>query len=86
MQRLLLEECALLLQILDAIGVAVIGVVQLLNTASAPACSCLRVLKGCFSLGGTWIEVWILRVNPVPVIAVEYSIIIGRWIIVAQGL
>ena len=68
----------------DAVRVAIIGVVELLDTTTTPSCMTLRVLQSCLSLSGGRIEIRIPCVYSVPMITIKNGIIISRRIVITQ--
>ena len=68
----------------DAVGEAVIGMIELLDTASTPSCMLLGVLQCSLPLGRRRLKVRIPSVNPVPMVAVKNGIVIRGRIIVTQ--
>ena len=69
--------------IVDIVIKAVIAVVQLLDTATAPSCMIFRVLQDGFPLAAVGIEVCVSGINAIPMISIKDAVIIGRRVVVA---
>ena len=72
--------------VVDAVVIAVIWVVELLHTATAPTCMILRVLKCCLSLWGRRIKIRIFCADAIPMVTIQNSIVIRRRVVVAEFL
>ena len=71
-------------RIADAVGKAVIRIVQLLHPASRPPGVALRIGDDLLPLRGVGIEIRVRGVEARPGTAIDDAVVIRRWVVVAQ--